>query len=88
MLDFGLGDRVQRKNCQSGTVQARVSQSYGGEQFALNFAQDLNTQLHCINVVPVYFNQMLALIAGCDKEKKKALAANLCSRCMIKIQKV
>lgn len=50
--------RVRRqsavKNCQSGTVRARASQSYGAEQFALNFAQDLNTQLCCINLAAVY----------------------------------
>lgn len=35
---------------------ARVSQSYGGEQFALNFAQDLNTRSCCINVVSCGFS--------------------------------
>lgn len=55
LQDFGHRRQSAVENCQSGTVRAHLSQSYGGEQFALNFAQDLNTGLRCTNVVPMHF---------------------------------
>lgn len=51
----------------------------------MNFAQDLKSQLYCINVLVVSF-QSRSVILGCVSGGK--MVANLCSRCTIKIQKV
>lgn len=81
VLDFVVRRQSAVKNCQSGTVRVRVSQSYGGEQFALNFAQNLNSQFCCMNVAPVYFFPSDAPTdrGAVIKREKKALVANPCS---------
>lgn len=87
VLHYGVRRQSAVKNCQSRSVRARTSQSYGRERLALNFAQDLNTHLSCINVVPAY-THLSDIRIGRWLWQRKKLFADLCRRSIIKIQKV